>query len=63
MRNLNVFEIAEVVSAQIEEARRKACTCGCEEPVLRVELREVDVSTVLILLGLPEIDSKLSIML
>ena len=63
MRNLYVFEITEVVPAQIEEARREACTCGREEPVLRIELREVDVPTVSILLGLPVEDSKLIIVL
>ena len=53
-----MFEITEVVSAQIPQMRREASSCRCKEPVLRVELGEVYVSrAVPILLCLPQVDA------
>ena len=63
MGNLDMFEIAEVISAQIEETRCKTASgCG-KEAVLRVELGEVYFLTVAVRWRLPEEYTKLCIVL
>ena len=58
-----MFEITEVLSAQIKEARGKATASGCQESVLGVELGEVDVPAVPIRRSLPQEDAKLGVVL
>ena len=53
MRDLNMFEIAKVVSAQIIHARYEAASRRGKEAVFRVELGEVDVPALSILRRLP----------
>ena len=58
-----MFEITEVISAQIEETRGKAASCRRKEAVLWVELGEVYFLTVSIRWRLPEEYAKLRIVL
>ena len=63
MGNLDMFEIAEVLSAQIKETRCKTASgCG-KEAVLRVELGEVYLLTVAVRWRLPEEYAKFRIVL
>ena len=57
VRDLNMFEITEVISAQIKEARSEASARSRQEPVLGVELGEVDVPAVAIRRSLPQVDA------
>ena len=63
VRDINMFEITEVISAQIKEARSEASTSSRQEPVLGVELGKVDVPTVSIRRSLPQVDAKVGVVL
>ena len=58
-----MFEIAEVISAQIKETRGKATSCCGKEAVLGVELGEVYLLAISIRWRLPEEYAQLRIVL
>ena len=63
MRDLNMFEFTEVISAQIKQACCEPSTGSRQQPVLGVELGEVDVSAVSIRRSLPQVHAKVGVVL